>query len=152
VPQFALLNVPHPPPSHEITIYMRLENYAPQWPCIYKGLETRRHLGANFWQFSSSSPTHCEHWEMMMKISLLSVALISAFCVVQGQVQLSLIHFNDFHARYEPTSGGGGSCKPGENEQGAYAFDYRIVRLMAYFCFWDLALTVLLVLENAVWK
>jgi 2',3'-cyclic-nucleotide 2'-phosphodiesterase (5'-nucleotidase family) len=62
---------------------------------------------------------------MMMKISLFSVALISAFCVVQGQVQLSLIHFNDFHARYEPTSGGGGSCKPGANEQGAYAFNYQ---------------------------
>jgi len=35
-----------------------------------------------------------------------------------GQVQISLLHFNDFHARYEPITGGGGACKPGENEQG----------------------------------
>jgi 5'-nucleotidase / UDP-sugar diphosphatase len=58
----------------------------------------------------------------MRNLEILSIALISIFCAAQGQIQLSLIHFNDFHARFEPISGGGGTCKPGDNEQGALKY------------------------------
>jgi 2',3'-cyclic-nucleotide 2'-phosphodiesterase (5'-nucleotidase family) len=51
----------------------------------------------------------------------MSVALVVTLCAAQVQLEpitLSIIHFNDFHARFEPITANGGSCKPGDNEQG----------------------------------
>jgi 2',3'-cyclic-nucleotide 2'-phosphodiesterase (5'-nucleotidase family) len=51
----------------------------------------------------------------LAKLVLLAIFTLST---AEGQLKLSLLHFNDFHARFEPISATGGTCKPGDNEKG----------------------------------
>ncbi|XP_059478931.1 apyrase-like [Neocloeon triangulifer] len=53
-----------------------------------------------------------------MRVALAILVLIGAISVSKAQISLSLLHFNDFHGRFEPVSIQTGVCQPGENEQG----------------------------------